>query len=144
MNDLITTHFYLAEIDFNTAPVAGDKIYFKDFPTLTPRDGKTKILTIAVDAWPQEVLLNSPNNIPSIPIAQAVGCTLTLAVESNEYVYNMPVSNLVNAYSGGFVRRFNALPVNLAKSYVTVTQNALIAANTSLSFGFYYWIKKLR
>ena len=141
MNDLIATHSYLTEIDFTADASAGDKIYFKDVPTLQPRDGLTQILTLGVDVWTKEFLTATPNGINTIATADAANLTLTLAVESNEYIYNLPVSNLITNNQGGFIRRFNALRVNISKSYVTVVKSGVILKDSAIAINFYYLIK---
>lgn len=136
-NELIITNSYLAEIQFATAGAAGQRVYFKDIPTLTPRDGKTIIETVALQVFTQSDLTTSPNGNTVISDANLATLLLTLTVGSRERCFLIPGSTLRSAINGGNIRRFYNLPINIVKSYVQVVSTG-INANESVCFNFYY------
>ena len=136
-NELIITNSYLAEINFPTAAAAGQRIYFKDIPTLTPRDGKTVIETVALQVLTRTDLAVSPNGNTVITDANAATLLLTLTVGSRERCFLIPATTLRSSINGGNIRRFYNLPINVVKSYVQVV-SAGINATESVCFNFYY------
>jgi hypothetical protein len=132
---------YLTEIDFNTAPTAGDKIFFKDYPNLTPRNGQ-KIVFTGVEAYFDGTLLNSPNGLAVLGLGDCAKLTFTIAVGSTEKIYKMPVTNLITFINGGFIRKLNNLQVTITKSYVTVNAPGILA-NRSICFNWYYVTRPL-
>lgn len=135
--ELIITNSYLAEINFATAGAAGQRVYFKDIPTLTPRDGVTTIQTVGIEVISADELAVSPNGNTVIAAASLATITLTLTVQSKEVCFQIPCNSLRTTNNGGLIRRFFNLPVNIVKSYVQVTQ-AGIAGGQSVLFNFYY------
>jgi hypothetical protein len=135
--ELIITNSYLAEINFSVNAAAGQRVYFRDIPTLTPRDGKTVIETVALDAFTSSDLSYSPNGNQIISDNNAATLLLTLTVGSRERCFLVPVSTLRSAIQGGNIRRFYNLPINIVKSYVQVVAGG-ITAGQSVCFNFYY------
>lgn len=134
--EFVIKNSYLTEIDLQAAPSVGQKIYFKDYPNLTPRGGQ-KIIFTGVEAYYVDVLAVSPNQIQLVSLADLAKMTFTIAVGSNEVLFKMPCTNLVTFLNGGFIRKLNNLQVTLTKSYVTVNA-AGVAANRSVCFNWYY------
>lgn len=135
--ELIITNSYLAEINFTQNGAAGQRVYFKDIPTLSPRDGKTIIETVGLEVIAGNELYNSPNGNPLISGANVATIALTLTVGSRERCFLIPCNSLVTQVNGGIIRRFYNLPVNIVKSYVQVV-SAGITAGESVCFNFYY------
>jgi hypothetical protein len=135
--ELIITNSYLAEIQFTQAGAAGQRVYFKDIPTLTPRDGKTTIETVGLEVFSISDLNTSPNASPLISDANLATLLLTLTVGSRERCYLIPCNTLRSVLQGGNIRRFYNLPINIVKSYVQVVSPG-IAAGESVCFNFYY------
>jgi len=135
--ELIITNSYLAEINFSQAGAAGQRVYFKDIPTLTPRDGKTIIETVGLEVICRTELTYSPNGAALIASANLATIALTLTVGSKERCFLIPCKSLQTTINGGQIRRFYNLPVNIVKSYVQVV-DAGIAAGESVCFNFYY------
>jgi len=135
--ELIITNSYLAEINFPTNGAAGQRVYFKDIPTLTPRDGRTVIETVGLEVFSSSELAASPNGATIISNANLATITLTLTVGSVERCFQLPCKSLQSVVNGGQIRRFFNLPVNIVKSYVQVTA-AGISAGESVCFNFYY------
>ena len=135
--ELIITNSYLAEINFAQAGAAGQRVYFKDIPTLTPRDGKTVIETVGLEVFSAAELTTSPNGATVISNANLSTIALTLTVGSKERCFLIPCKSLQAVVNGGQIRRFFNLPVNIVKSYVQVV-SAGINAGESVCFNFYY------
>lgn len=135
--ELIITNSYLAEINFSQAGAAGQRVYFKDIPTLTPRDGKTVIETVGLEVFTRDDLNTSPNGATMITSANLATLLLTLTVGSRERCYLIPCNTLRSTLQGGFIRRFYNLPINIVKSYVQVVTSG-ISAGESVCFNFYY------
>lgn len=135
--ELIITNSYLAEINFAQAGAAGQRVYFKDIPTLTPRDGKTVIETVGLEVFTRDDLSASPNGATMITSANLATIALTLTIGSREKCFLIPCNSLRTVVNGGIIRRFYNLPVNIVKSYVQVFA-AGIAAAESVCFNFYY------
>lgn len=127
---------YLTEIDFAAAPTAGEKIFFKDYPNLTPRNGR-KIIFTGVEAYYSDFLSTSPNGITVLGLSDVAKLTVTIAVGSTERLYKMPFTNLVTFLNGGFIRKLNNLEVTITKCYVTINAGG-IPANRSVCFNWYY------
>ena len=132
---------YLTEIDMPAAPAAGDKIFFKDYPNLTPRNGR-RIFFTGVDAYYVDVLNTSPNGIQLVSLAELSKFTFTIAVGSTERLYKMPATNLVTFLNGGFIRKLNNLEVTITKCYVTCNA-AGVTANRAIGFNWYYETAKI-
>jgi len=135
--ELIITNSYLAEINFAQAGAAGQRVYFKDIPTLTPRDGRTVIETVGLEVFTRDDLSTSPNGAGMITSGNLATITLTLTVGSKERCFLIPCNSLRTVLNGGIIRRFYNLPVNVVKSYVQVVAPG-IAAGDSVCFNFYY------
>ncbi len=136
-NELIITNSYLAEINFSQAGAAGQRVYFKDIPTLTPRDGRTVIETVGLEVFSRSELSTSPNGATIITSANLATIALTLTVGSREKCFLIPCKSLQATVNGGIIRRFYNLPVNVVKSYVQVFSTG-IGAGESVCFNFYY------
>lgn len=135
--ELIITNSYLAEINFTAAGAAGQRVYFKDIPTLTPRDGKTVIETVGLEIFCSSDLSVSPNGNALVSVANLATLLVTLTVGSKERCFLIPANTLRSTTQGGLIRRFFNMPINIVKSYVQVVA-AGIAAGQSVCFNYYY------
>lgn len=130
---LVIKNSYLASIIFPAAPSNGQKLYFKDIPTL-----RDKIIT-GVEAYSASDLAVTPDGNSSIADADIDQITVTLVdVQQNEYIFNMPIINLNPRNQGGFIREISPNKVDFTRSYITVTDNTGISANEAVAFTFYY------
>jgi hypothetical protein len=109
--ELIITNSYLAEIQFTQAGAAGQRVYFKDIPTLTPRDGKTTIETVGLEVFSSSDLNTSPNASPLISDANLATLLLTLTVGSRERCFLIPCNTLRSVLQGANIRRFIICPL---------------------------------
>jgi len=139
--EFVIKNSYLTEIDLGAAPAQGQKIFFKDYPNLTPRGGQ-KIVFTGVEAYYVDVLETSPNGVQLVSLAELAKLTFVVAIGSNEVMYKMPATNLVTFLNGGFIRKLNNLQVTLTKCYVTVESPGAITANRAVAFNWYYEFQK--
>jgi hypothetical protein len=131
---LLTNKFYLAEINLATSS-ANQRYYFADIPSL--RYGTIEVECISIFNASQLSL--SPAGATVVPSTALPGLTLTLCIEDQEEsIYNLPTFDLNPSSNGGMLRLFNNPKVNLVKSFVTITNTALVTATHSVLVGFHY------
>jgi len=131
---LLTNKFYLAEINLATSS-ANQRYYFADIPTL--RYGT--ITVESVNIFNASQLSLSPAGATVIPVTALPGLTITFCIEDQEEsIYNMVTYDLNPSLNGGMLRLFDNLKINLVKSFITITNSAIVTATHSVLVGFHY------
>jgi hypothetical protein len=127
---------YLTEVNLGaTLPGNGQNINIQDYPQL--RD----IMITGVEVFDSGEVSLSPSGKAVVPTL--TGITLTLLDKFNmEIVYQYPTFDLNPTNVAGFYRDFVPFPLQLTKSYITVLNNAGLAANQSVILNFFYITKK--
>jgi len=127
---------YLTEVNLGaTLPGNGQNINIQDYPQL--RD----IMITGVEVFDSGEVTLSPSGKTVVPTL--TGITLTLLDKFNmEIVYQYPTFDLNPTNVAGFYRDFVPFPLQLTKSYITVLNNAGLAANQSVILNFFYITKK--
>jgi hypothetical protein len=127
---------YLTEVNLGaTLPGNGQNINIQDYPQL--RD----IMITGVEVFDSGEVTLSPSGKAVVPLL--TGITLTLLDKFNmEIVYQYPTFDLNPTNVAGFYRDFVPFPLQLTKSYITVLNNAGLAANQSVILNFFYITKK--
>ena len=127
---------YLTEVNLGaTLPGNGQNINIQDYPQL--RD----IMITGVEVFDSGEVTLSPSGKAVVPTL--TGITLTLLDKFNmEIVYQYPTFDLNPTNVAGFYRDFVPFPLQLTKSYITVLNNAGLAANQSVILNFFYITKK--
>lgn len=127
---------YLVEINVgNSVPGNNSNILFQDFPQL--RD----VYIFGICGLDDNTLTTSPTG-KTIATANT-GITITLLDTFNqEIIKQYPVVSLDPYYQSGFYRDFKPFPLQLTKSYITITNNTGINANDSFCFNIFYLEKK--
>jgi hypothetical protein len=127
---------YLTEVNLGaTLPGNGQNINIQDYPQL--RD----IMITGVEVFDSGEVSLSPSGKAVVPTL--TGITLTLLDKFNmEVVYQYPTFDLNPTNVAGFYRDFVPFPLQLTKSYITVLNNAGLAANQSVILNFFYITKK--
>ena len=127
---------YLTEVNLGaTLPGNGQNINIQDYPQL--RD----IMITGVEVFDSGEVTLSPSGKAVVPTL--TGITLTLLDKFNmEIVYQYPTFDLNPVNVAGFYRDFVPFPLQLTKSYITVLNNAGLAANQSVILNFFYITKK--
>jgi len=129
---LVTKNSYLVELNFETAPNAGDRILFKDVPDL-------RIMKLqGLESFNSDQLATSPSGKPVITLAMMQNLLATLVMDDTDVVFQFPLYSLSPPLNGGFIREFGDLRININKSYLTPTLNGAIAAGSSAILNFHY------
>jgi hypothetical protein len=123
---------YLTEVNLGTStPGTGANINIKDYPQL--RD----IYVTGVEVFDINQVAISPSG--KTVVATLTGITLTLVDSFNmDIIYQYPTFDLNPANVGGFYRDFNPFPLQLTKSYITITNPLGLAASESVMINFFY------
>lgn len=127
---------YLVEINVGTTvPGNGSNINFQDYPQLR---NVYFAGAVVLDA-------NSCTTSPSgkAIVANTLGLTLTLVDKFNqEITHQYPSQDLNPYYNSGVYRDFVPFPIQMTKSYITVLDNSVIAANESFLVNIFYYTEK--
>lgn len=123
---------YLAEVNLgNSTPGQGQNINIQDYPQL--RD----IMLIGVEVFDDSQVTVSPSG--KTVVGTLTGITLTLLDKFNmEMLYQYPTFDLNPANVGGFYRDFVPFQLQLTKSYITILDVGVLAANQSVIINFFY------
>lgn len=122
---------YLTEINLGSNPSVGQQIYFGDYAAVRGA------IIYGIMAGDNTILSKSPSN--NTVVGLLTGLTLTLVQDpSLQRIYNYPVYDLNPANAGGFYRTFEPFPLNLVKSYITITDATSLNANESVLFNILY------
>ena len=127
---------YLVEINLGSAvPGNNSNILFQDFPQL--RD----VVIFGIMGLDNNTLSVSPTG--KTIVSTIAGVTLTLLDTFNqEILHQFPLRQLDPYYMSGFYRDFKPFPLQLTKSFITITSNTSLNANESLCFNVLYQEKK--
>lgn len=127
---------YLIEVNVgNTIPGNGSNINFQDYPQL-----RNVYFTGAIVCDTNTATI-SPSG--KSVIANTVGITITLLDKFNmEVTHQYPSKDLNPYYTSGIYRDFVPFPIQLTKSYITILDNAGIAANESFLINVFYYTEK--
>jgi hypothetical protein len=127
---------YLVEINVgNSVPGNNSNVLFQDFPQL--RD----VYIFGILGMDANTLTTSPTG--KTLVTANTGTTITLLDTFNqEIIKQYPVVALDPWYMSGFYRDFKPFPLQLTKSYITITSNTGINANESYCFNIFYLEKK--
>jgi hypothetical protein len=123
---------YLTEIKLSLAPSTNQRIFFLDVPELRA----VSALVVGIECFNADYLTTSPNGNPVV--STVTGMILTVAESSTETVYQYPCQDLVPGVNSGLIRMFNNKPVNLPKSYITITNITGLNTGDSVIFNFIY------
>lgn len=133
---LLVKRSYTTEIVFTQAVSGGMIVNFSDVQQL--RD----VLVYGIEIFTSETLTKSKSGATVISSAQAATILMTFYDRSKEKIYQQPANAFVSIINGGMFRMFDALDLNLTKSYAQGTDVGVLI-NQSLVVSFYYLDKKL-
>lgn len=127
---------YLAEVNLgNSIPGQGQNINFQDYPQL--RD----IYITGICAFENSQVATSPSGKAVVPNLLGIAVSLK-DIYNMDMIYQYPTFDLQPSNVGGFYRDFVPFELQLTKSYITILNNAGLAANESILFNFFYVSKK--
>jgi hypothetical protein len=126
---------YLIEVNFgNTLPGNGVNINFQDYPQLR------NIMLTGVTVSDSSTITTSPSGKAVTTDNSGIAVTL-MDIFNMEIVKNYPAKGLDPFYNYGFYRDFTDINLQLTKSYITILDNAALAANQSVILNIFYYLK---
>jgi len=126
---------YLIEVNFgNTLPGNGVNINFQDYPQLR------NIMLTGVTVSDSSTITTSPSGKTVTTDNSGIAVTL-MDIFNMEIVKNYPAKGLDPFYNYGFYRDFTDINLQLTKSYITILNNAALAANQSVILNIFYYLK---
>lgn len=135
MNNIIIKQSQLVTSKIDSAsPTIGRKYKFDDIPNLS----RNNIILYGIEAFTGDQLANAPDGSEIIAQSDSTAVIVTLKDnQNNEFVYQMPLYNLVRSQNGGFVILLEPRIINLTDCYVQITSPITGTGFTCL-FNFYY------
>lgn len=121
---------YLVELPLGASAASGSQINFQDIPQLR---GKT---VIAIEAFTSTQLAFGPSGLPVVSPSDSLDLLVTLSVNANENVYQVPYYKLISSLNGGFVTGLDDLLIDVTKSYVQLVGG--VTTGSTCVFLFYY------
>jgi len=127
---------YLIEVNLgSTLPGAGSNLTFQDYPQLR------NIYITGVEVLDSSTCATSPSG--KTVVSALSGITVTLIDKFNqEQIKQYPAQDLNPEVRSGFYRDFVAFPLQLTKSFITILNNAGLAANQSVLLNVFYITEK--
>jgi len=126
---------YLIEVNFgNTLPGNGVNINFQDYPQLR------NIMLTGITVSDSSTITTSPSGKTVTTDNSGIVVTL-MDIFNMEIVKNYPAKGLDPFYNYGFYRDFTDINLQLTKSYITILNNAALAANQSVILNIFYYLK---
>jgi len=126
---------YLIEVNFgNTLPGNGVNINFQDYPQLR------NIMLTGITVSDSSTITTSPSGKTVTTDNSGIAVTL-MDIFNMEIVKNYPAKGLDPFYNYGFYRDFTDINLQLTKSYITILNNAALAANQSVILNIFYYLK---
>ena len=136
MNNLIIKRSQIVEAQFTGSVAVGKKYQFLEVPNLS----RNNILLYGFECYVRAQLSETPMGNPVIPTADAHNVVLSFRDTNKvEFVYQMPIYNLIRSNVGGFITMITPRLINLTDSYVQVT-NAVntISVDDVVAVNLYY------
>lgn len=134
---------FCSEVQFTTAPAAGQNVKFRENPIFSNKDFADKVRIQGIFVYYDGVMAFSPSGQPNIAFADVANLALTLLdMQSREIIDSMPLNQFNTFVNGGFFYPLEDLAINYSNSYVRVLDVGTIAAGQSVSIAFAYKLVK--
>jgi len=135
MNNLIIKRSQLCEAQITGSVAVGKRYNFLEIPNLS----QNNILLYGFEAYTRNQLNASPQGNPVIPTADAQNVVVTLRdINKVEFVYQVPIFNLIRSNVGGFITMITPRLINLTDSYVQLVAPGTVSVDDSVVFNLYY------
>jgi len=139
MNNLVIRNSQQVTATIEGTPSANRRYKFDDIPNLS----RNNVILYGIEAFTDAQLANTADGSTVVAAADALGLTVTLKdVRNEEFVYQMPLYNLVRSNNGGFIVMLDPKIINLTDCYVQVNLAGGLADGQKVVFNFYYDLKK--
>jgi len=135
MNNLVIRRSQLVEAVIVGTPTTGLRYKFTEIPNLS----RNNIILYGVEAYSAAELSVSPSGKTSIAAADVVNITVTLKDSENlEFVYQMPLYDLIRSNNAGFITILQPRLINLTDCYIELNATSGISAGEVVLFNFFY------
>ena len=99
---------------------------------------QSQLVTATIDGTPTVNRRYKFNDIPNLSRNNII-LTVTLKDnQNNEFIYQMPYTNLIRSNNGGFVILLEPKVINLTDCYVQINNVLALADGDQAVFNFYY------
>jgi hypothetical protein len=135
MNNLIIKRSQIAEAQLTGSISVGKKYAFTEIPNMS----RNNILLYGFEVYSRTQLAVTP--LGNIPIVAAGVPHITLSfrdVNKVEFVYQMPLYNLIRSNVSGFITMITPRLINLTDSYVQVTATASLNVDEVVPVNLFY------
>jgi|TARA_R110001632_G_scaffold53033_2_gene131024 hypothetical protein len=135
MNNIIVKQSQLVTATIDGTPTVNRRYKFNDIPNLS----RNNIILYGIEAYSASQLSNTASGADVISAADTLGVTVTLKDnQNNEFIYQMPYTNLIRSNNGGFVILLEPKVINLTDCYVQINNVLALADGDQAVFNFYY------
>ena len=135
MNNIIVKQSQLVTATFDGTPTVNRRYKFNDIPNLS----RNNIILYGIESYSASQLSNTASGADVISAADTLGVTVTLKDnQNNEFIYQMPYTNLIRSNNGGFVILLEPKVINLTDCYVQINNVLALADGDQAVFNFYY------
>jgi hypothetical protein len=135
MNNLIIKRSQLAEAQITGSVAVGKKYNFTEIPNLS----RNNILLYGFEVYTADQLAVTPNGNTVIPTADTNNVVLSFRDTNKvEFVYQVPIYNLIRSNVGGFITMITPRLINLTDSYIQLVDAGGITVNQVVAVNLYY------
>tara|TARA_R110000744_G_scaffold167873_1_gene285430 strand:- start:328 stop:744 length:417 start_codon:yes stop_codon:yes gene_type:complete len=135
MNNIIVKQSQLVTATIDGTPTVNRRYKFNDIPNLS----RNNIILYGIESYSASQLSNTASGADVISAADTLGVTVTLKDnQNNEFIYQMPYTNLIRSNNGGFVILLEPKVINLTDCYVQINNVLALADGDQAVFNFYY------
>tara|TARA_R110000868_G_scaffold22785_2_gene93057 strand:+ start:752 stop:1168 length:417 start_codon:yes stop_codon:yes gene_type:complete len=135
MNNIIIKNSQLVTATFEGTPTVNRRYKFNDIPNLS----RNNIILYGIEAFSSSQLANTADGSDVISAADTLGVTVTLKDnQNNEFIYQIPYSDLIRSNNGGFVILLEPKIINLTDCYVQINNTLGITTGDQAVFNFFY------
>lgn len=135
MNNLIIKRSQIAEAQFTGSISIGKKYQFLEIPNMS----RNNILLYGFEVYSRTQLRATPMGNDTILAADVHNVVLSFRdVNKVEFVYQMPIYNLIRSNVGGFITMITPRLINLTDSYVQLTDVGTISVDEVVAVNLFY------
>jgi hypothetical protein len=135
MNNLIIKRSQIAEAQLQGSIAVGKKYPFLEIPNLS----RNNILLYGFEVYSRTQLRSTPMGNDVILAADVHNVILSFRDTNKvEFVYQMPIYNLIRSNVGGFITMITPRLINLTDSYVQVVNAGSLSVDEVVAVNLFY------
>lgn len=135
MNNLIIKRSQIAEAQLTGSIAVGKKYPFLEIPNLS----RNNILLYGFEVYSRTQLRATPMGNDTILAADVHNVVLSFRDTNKiEFVYQMPIYNLIRSNVGGFITMITPRLINLTDSYVQVVNAGSLTVDEVVAVNLFY------